>query len=376
MAEREKVTVYPYNKVFAPFIKYFSDFNDRLAIGSLVSPKGFCLAGKDAGTVDNRGLLNLSVTNDLQEAIAQDDAFLAVDGEYGQSVRSNVFKGIDRAIELGKNIYCALPLSPDERQEIETKCAENKLTFKYYGREVDNGDATAAEGKKLYRPSVPVIFVGDLFDRLNSLDVLLSLRKAFADEGHRVCSIGVPPCCGLLNMHPMPLLFMQPQYGEVDKIRFFNNYIRLLEKQERPDIIMIQLPGGMMKFNDVITNGFGVHSYMISQAITPDFFVLSVPYEMADSKLCAMINENFKYRFGFEIDCIQMSNARMDTIKAFEDEKLAFSYMPQHRVDATIRELRACAAIDLFNIFNEEDREALSRKAIQSLSGYGIVQVI
>ena len=116
--------------------------------------------------------------------------------------------------------------------------------------------------------------------------------RAFRERGYRASGVLDRCYAGLFSLHPMPS-FLKEGAEETDKIYRFNAYLKQLEQSERPDVLFVQLPGGMLKYNDQIPNDFGVYGYLISQAVQPDCFVLSVPLWAGRPRLLCRIERLF-----------------------------------------------------------------------------------
>ena len=61
--------------------------------------------------------------------------------------------------------------------------------------------------------------------------------------------------------------FMFRNISEREKILAFQGYIRNIEKDEEPDIIIIGVPGGMMPFNEKFPGNFGITLYEVMLAV-------------------------------------------------------------------------------------------------------------
>ena len=66
---RKNIAVYPFTREFLPYFSYFQEFHPDYVITSLVSPKGFSMAGKDGGVFDNRGEIGMLVEDDINAAL-------------------------------------------------------------------------------------------------------------------------------------------------------------------------------------------------------------------------------------------------------------------------------------------------------------------
>ncbi len=67
---------------------------------------------------------------------------------------------------------------------------------------------------------------------------------------------------------------------EAEKIERINVLLKDLETREQPSIILLEAPDAVMKYNNYLTNGFGIRTYMLAQAAEPDAFLCCIPSEL------------------------------------------------------------------------------------------------
>lgn len=110
-------------------------------------------------------------------------------------------------------------------------------------------------------------------------EIQLSIRENLQSKGYKISQIGSRNYCEFLGFHSFPGFMYNRNLSESEKIILFNNYIKRLENDENPDLIVIGIPGGIMKRNDTFTSYFGIFAYEISQAVTPDYVICSTQYQ-------------------------------------------------------------------------------------------------
>ena len=75
----------------------------------------------------------------------------------------------------------------------------------------------------------------------------------------------------------------------------------------------------MMEYNDKLTNGFGILPFIVTKALTPDYFVCGMPCGYGNSAYIDSFSEGIAGRFGFGIDYIHLSNVEIDPSVVYED---------------------------------------------------------
>jgi peptide maturation system protein (TIGR04066 family) len=135
----------------------------------------------------------------------------------------------------------------------------------------------------------PVIFVLGTGERTNKFEIQLALRENMMKMGYKASQVGTREYCELLGFHSFPRFMFGNGISEISKIASFNRFIKSLERDECPDVIIIGVPRGIMPFNNRLPNGYGILAYEVSQAVTPDSTVYSDTGSNAETGLIDFI---------------------------------------------------------------------------------------
>ncbi|SHK27148.1 peptide maturation system protein, TIGR04066 family [Clostridium cavendishii DSM 21758] len=389
--QKEKVMVYPFDLEFSPVIRH-ENFLDSFEIVELVSPKGWGLVGKDASFADGGDLLEMIVKDDFMKGLEKCDTVIFSDSEYYEDMENDIYLKMQQAAQSKKNIVSFLNLEGTEKKHILELSKTNNIYAKFVcniedtennylsGRQISEMSEVKYKNNSfnfeyIHKIETPIIFVMGLLERISKFEIQLSLRDKFQKMGYKVCQIGSRNYCELLGFHSFPH-FMQVNYlSEVDKITMFNHYVKKIEDEERPDVIIIGIPGGTMKVNNEFTNKFGTYAYEISQAVEPDYFIMSTSYEKFKPEYFANLSLSAKYKFGHEIDCFNMANVQIDwnkTIELLYDIYIKLdSNFVSNKVEEYLNE-----NIPVFNIFDAKHVDEIVNNIIDKLSSYAETEII
>lgn len=367
----KKVTVYPFNGDFIAFVIYLNKHSEVFQVTELVSPKGLGICGKDAGEIYNKPKVGLIVSDDFTQALENSDILLIAENNFNKSYRPTIIKNIVLAIENKKHIICTMELSNAELEMFNNSSKKSGVIFKYSPKETSWEHLKYTlnlKSSRLYTPQAAVVFVGELVDGIDGFNVLLSVTDYLKSNGFKTLSIGARNYCELLGLLSLPSILFQTDIYDNEKVNCLNHYIRYLDETEKPDVFVIQLPGGMMKYNDHFTNGFGITPYLISQAIQGDYFILCTQYDTFDAEFYNMLSNCFKYRYGFEIDYICMSNSYIDFSDSMGLGKLTYLHIEQQMLNETINRYYKNSKIPIYNIDNSLDKTQMFKKLQEILS--------
>lgn len=324
--------VYPYTREFTPALSWLArqggEGPNRLLP---VAFPGAGLGGHDAGYADDSRPVGLEVSDDFETALQEAEALLIPEGTYAGAARPLLMHALRRGAETGKEVYCAASLTAEEKAAVFAPFEKktSRLTDLTAPRPGDLLQDVLPEGRcDLRPPAVPVVLVGELYPGLAPSDALLCLDSAFRRDGYRTAAVLPPPLGAALGLDQLPDFFLDPSVDEESKIYGMNAWMRRLEDERKPDVILIQCPGAMMRYNDEFPNGFGLKAFLLCQAFSPDCVVTAVPCDRVESLFYRELERDFSYRFGRAAGAFVMSNRMLDTLDTHERRCFTYHYLP------------------------------------------------
>ncbi len=228
----------------------------------------------------------------------------------------------------------------------------------------------------LLNPVKPVIFVLGLGEKMHKFELQLILREKYIKEGYKVSQIGSRNnSCELLGFHSFPLELHKNNLTESEKVIYFNRYIKHIENEEKPDIFIIGIPGGIMPYSNQFTNRFGFMSYIVSNAVEPDAGILSINYGEWTKKLLEKLTKTTEYKLGFPIDCFNISNTQIDWTASIEKGHLMYNILEKEFIEIKKKELLN-SKLPVYYILDNNDVNNMTELIIDKLAEYGESQVM
>ncbi|APF27497.1 hypothetical protein NPD7_697 [Clostridium sporogenes] len=310
---KEKAMIYPFDSEFAPIIRHRNLLKDY-EITKLVSVNGWALVSEDSSVADGSKTTEIEVTADFSKALSSCDTVIISDSYMKADFKKIIYPKIVEAIQNNKNIVCTVKLEEKMLNDIKVMCESRKVNFSYCVCE-KKYNILNMEAVQLEKIQTPIIFVLGTGDRSGKFEIQLCLRENLMQMGYKVSQVGSRNYCELMDFHSFPQFMYSTEITEEEKVIYFNNFIKNIELNDNSDVIIIGIPGGIMPFNDKYTNGFGILAYEISQAVKADAAVFTTLYEDYNKEYFESIDNTIKYKFGFEIDCYNLSNIQFDWMK-------------------------------------------------------------
>lgn len=324
---KKNAVIFPCDQELVSLSNYI-DYGDYFIKGLIVLEKS---------NVFDAGDINIPIMDMVDVDYDTFDSVIVVDSDFYEH------QFIESSIRKGKNIIYL------EKEEKE-------------GFDISQLDSISEE----QGIAVPIIFVAGTTSYTEKFHVQLVLRKRLSDNGYKVSQIGSKPYSSLFGFHSYPS-FMSDSMNNTKKIISFKKYVKYIELQEQPELIIVGIPGGIMAVNKKHHFDFGMTAYMISQAVDADYVIMNMLYSLKyTEEQLEEIRKVCRYRFNFEIDCFHLSNALLDPA-TLKDENLKFIKMGKKEYEKKTD--------NLYDLMNPADMDKAYEDMITKLSSYNVNQI-
>ena len=261
----ERVAIYPYSKAYEPVVMHQNLIPD-MEIVSLISPKGWGLSGDIITTPDS----TLTIHSDFSGSLDNCTVVWFVEDNLISLPDELLYTKVKETVEKSKKIIFTRYSNKDLLKKCEMIIPSPLMVDQ--DRFLSNQNIFIKE--KLYDINTPVIFVMGVSENTDKYAVQISLREQFMNRGYRVSSISTRRDSGILGLHPTPDFMLESTDSEEDKILKYNHFVKQIELEEQPEIIIIGIPGGIFPYNRKLHNRFGTMTFKIANALKCDCAVL------------------------------------------------------------------------------------------------------
>ena len=203
---------------------------------------------------------------------------------------------------------------------------------------------------------VPLVLVGGLIEEADVFAMLVKLYARLVQDGEHPLVVTKQPIGGLLGFASLEPALCGPSLDEAEKIEHINVLLKDLEVRELPSVILLEAPDAVMKYDNYLTNGFGIRTYMLAQAAELDAFLCCIPSELGEMPFVEEISRDFSLRLGVGIDAVHVSNAVIDGVDSRQERELYLTHTTLEDIDSRIRQQREAYPEDncLFNGWTED----------------------
>lgn len=287
--------IYPYLPECLSVVELYQIHNPQIIIKYLI-----CHYNYGMTNVNSSILKDAIISDQYNYAIEDVEILIILSGLFGDDFYLDIQNKIERALELGKKVICC-------EKQIKTEHLKDYIDS---GQLIVNkiyGSVSKYEDKYLNRLESVVVAVGAMFSGLSTSTCVYKLLQQYEKEGYSVLLVSNNANVILANGILFPIEIFNLNIKEEEKIYELNHFFMSLDRKYRPDIVLLEYPDGLFKLSDLCCDTFGIYSYMLSQAITVDYFVYVEPFIDDVKELCNITkqsHEDVEKKYGLGIDSV------------------------------------------------------------------------
>ncbi|MCL2054234.1 MAG: TIGR04066 family peptide maturation system protein [Oscillospiraceae bacterium] len=206
---------------------------------------------------------------------------------------------------------------------------------------------------ELFNIDVPVIMVLGVGENCDKLDTQLSIYDYFNKKGYKPKLISSNIISQIMGMSAFPDCIDNHKYTFLQQVKIINTFVKNIELKEKPELIIIGVPGGIMKYSKAVPNGYGYVPFLISNAIAPDVAVLSLYCGDYQEEKIKEIKSMCYYRMGVMANYFHISNKTCN----YDIETKQLNYYPVDKPYLIENLIRPQENIPAFNVLDDRSRE-------------------
>lgn len=160
--------------------------------------------------------------------------------------------------------------------------------------------------KQLYELSCPVVTVMGISERCERHKLFLEVSQVMEEQNFRVMKVSGEPIgrIGECIQFPKTVYAGMPL---AERTLIFNHFLYQRAKEDAPDLVMIDVPGGILNQSLLEYTCDGEYAYMVGNAIDADVSLLAIPAHEINSEFVRDLREICRQKFLSNIVGIAMS---------------------------------------------------------------------
>lgn len=328
----KQAALFPFNKKLLPVARHFQEMQSKYELAELIALPGMGLAGRDAADGCNQPRLGIKVADQVDTGSRQWDTLLLAHEHLPKGYGEQEL--VEGMLSCGKEVVVlahSMDLIPPWMKALYE---EKKIELVSSGQFWQEDRETTGYGAI----HTPVLLVGGLVEEADVLEVTVAVAKALKDMGFIVETITKEPAAGIFGFLDFEPLYSRQEEAK-EKILRINEALQGIEKDLVPDILVVEAPDALLQYNDLAPNGFGIQTYMLCQAIRPDYMVFCMPYDLVEKDYIEVLDQDFLVRYGTGIGLVHASNVLVDAIEVLNSKKLSVFYHTFGKMETFVRNM-------------------------------------
>jgi peptide maturation system protein (TIGR04066 family) len=319
--KKTTATIYPYSKREVQLFRYASML-DNIQPVFAVSPPGWGLCGHDVADIDGGQATGIKITEDLEQAIQNSELLILASFENYSGEEGGLKETLQAAIRFNKPVMFLYPAKSDEEKELLKEVVHRDLSKWDIVQHHENIISNAEIARNCSELKTPVTMIVGQGPYTGKFETQLGMRRELLSRGIKVSQVGSRPYCELFGFHSFPSFMFSKELTETQKIVAFNLFIKKIEKEESPDLIIVGVPGGIMPIIEKIHNDFGMLHVEVSAALEPDTIIYNLYSNGYSTKYYEKASELIYNRLNCaQVGCFVVSNTWIDFATYSESEE-------------------------------------------------------
>ena len=257
----KKMLVYPFNRDFLP-VCACADQLIGYEISALVSPAGFGCGGK----IVPCGSKMIAVSERIEEHLAECDVVFLAECWFPVDFDTVLLPELQQAVRLGKQIL----LTENSYREYERSLSEHGL--------LEAASLLCIPQWRDCEPivlplEVPVVYVVGTMQNTGKFQTAMGIKQMLEARGYKISLVGSRCESTLFRDTPFPAYMTDRYYTEAQRIYSFNRLMKNIELEERPDLILVAVPGAVLPSGHKHIEDFGLTATLVQLAAPPDAVV-------------------------------------------------------------------------------------------------------
>lgn len=354
---KKKLLIFPFaycNREIVMYRKYMEEYT---LVAAVVQNK----AELDQVIEKSKKFENILITEKFEDTLSICDAVLFLESD-NMSISASIYKNYIRKAECsGKEVL----FSNKCLKSLDVSVVMESILY----QKGDSDRFQLPENTYIKYIDIPVIGVMGLGNFCNKFCTEIEISSFFRGKGYRVIHFGSKDFNGVIGEKRYPAFLFNQGYSVTQRILQWNQYLFELCEREKPDLLILGMPGAIMPLNNKILNEFGEIPFIISNGIRIDVGVLcSYFYEKVDQKYLSEYKNYCKYKLNCDVKWICVSNSSCRFNPDSEESVLEYLHYEPEIADKMVVEAGSGEKINLFNVLNESKREEMLQQLYNELT--------
>lgn len=310
-----KCLVYPYSDNMYAAVSNIDFFSPNLEITALIYPKAW-----EKLIFHREFPNNAELSSDFNKYLNETEAVIISDVTNKKYMYKDILKKIELSLSMKKKIMCCTRLDEETTVRLKEKYSDSELIILY-----DDAAGFNYESYGHKKQNCVTIGSAPLYRGLDNLTAITYMARNFKELGYKVIVVSPDENGKLLGFYTFPHYVLNNNTDIEQKVEQLNTYFTKLEELTACDIMIVQFPDGLLKYSMDSIDSYGVKAYMMSCAVSVDYFVLTSLCSINQIEDYESIDKVVRKKFGFGIDSCALQPLKIDEEYTSEIRNISFT---------------------------------------------------
>lgn len=171
----------------------------------------------------------------------------------------------------------------------------------------------------------PIVSVAGVVPVTQKYQIQLDLLNNFKKDGYKVTLIGTGCLNELMGSYSVDNVLFCRNLSEAHRIHYFNNFIKEIEKQEEPDLIIIGIDDPLLSLSSRHPFNYGIYASELYSAFTPDVSIIALMNGTYNDEFYDEFGKLCRFKYNFEASAYFVSRYVPLSASMYR-EKLSYAY--------------------------------------------------
>mgnify|MGYP000004877619 FL=1 len=347
----KKIVVFPINR------EYLKLLSVKLRILKKYNLVGITVAGEKISGCKTD---NIKISNDFYSELKDADILWILDTIDYIDFDKVILPRVQSAIKSGVEVYA----SHNIINEMNKIFSSEKLhSYDYKEIMLDIMDEYCL---KIDTPIVCIAGIGDLYEQFY---IELNYRREILNKEIKMFQLGSRRESKLFGFEPIPNFVFDNQTSVKDKIIMFNHYLKQIEIEYTPELIVIGIPGSLITLEEGIKSDYGIIASILTATINIDYSIIQIPYGLYPLDAMEKLSKVLGIKYGLYGDCYIVSNKMIALNESREEHEIRYIKLPEN-----LEEMKGNSVKAMY--IYEDFAESLVMDSITKLENYSSIRLI
>lgn len=249
------------------------------------------------------------MSSDIMDTFAEADTLLLLDN-VEKYTWNKYQKLLEAARDSGRKILMSAKLYEEMRAENRVN-TEDSASIEKLERIISEQERP--KEKQFRTISAPVIAVTGMGEHCSKFETSLLTLKTLEERGYTVTFLSCNPLGMLFGGYTYPEYLYSDELSMEQKVWRLNQDIAAHTEQEETDVILAELPGGLMQLGEREKNHFSESALAVANALDIDAGILNVYVPFCkNTDQYAYLKDYCDYKYGIPVEKICMARQKAE----------------------------------------------------------------